>query len=593
MPRVRPGERRRAYSSKSRSGCRTCKIRRIKCDEGKPQCRRCTSTGRTCDGYELVIEHQEASLIPISATPSTNVFTSWREFRAFDFFRAKTIPDLSGNHVYDLWDRILPQAAHFDVGIRHGLLALASIHESFAGDQTKSVGAEAFALEQYNLAIRHHVKSLLHPKQSDSLEAYLVSCLIFICIEALRGHYGSALSLVKQGLGILQGSKFDLNTSDSSPWPSDTIESILDQLTLQARSLMGGSNLGDLPTTKHGNHLSNIPNAFSSITEAKDSLDHNIYTYICTVQKMQKIRKKYQISKIGSPHDPDIFETSTDTTIFSKLVKDAEDPNIVLGRWDLALKNFLRYRGGYANLQRHEQDAFKVLQIQKLMIAMALDMLSDIPVVDNQMLWDKYLPICQQVIELAEEVLDVPQMEPQSASSSTPDSTSSQTRASPFEHATLPYTKITQKTFTLDIGLIAPLYDIACRCRDPFLRRRAIYLLRVSGRQEGIWDSSLAAHVAERIVAIEEDGLGMDPEKCTSESSVTPQCFYPPRIKCAADVPDSARLSHMIPKFNLDVNNIDDEMIAEKKMRRANVLFARLESPSGVVREAVREVLEW
>ncbi|KAJ9486494.1 hypothetical protein VN97_g6839 [Penicillium thymicola] len=29
----------------------TCKIRRVKCDEEKPHCRRCISTGRQCDGY--------------------------------------------------------------------------------------------------------------------------------------------------------------------------------------------------------------------------------------------------------------------------------------------------------------------------------------------------------------------------------------------------------------------------------------------------------------------------------------------------------------------------------------------------------------
>jgi hypothetical protein len=28
------------------------RIRRVKCDEGKPNCQRCISTGRKCDGYE-------------------------------------------------------------------------------------------------------------------------------------------------------------------------------------------------------------------------------------------------------------------------------------------------------------------------------------------------------------------------------------------------------------------------------------------------------------------------------------------------------------------------------------------------------------
>ncbi|KAI2469846.1 hypothetical protein F4781DRAFT_201995 [Annulohypoxylon bovei var. microspora] len=44
-------KRKRASRPKVRTGCITCKIRRVKCDETKPACTRCTSTGRKCDGY--------------------------------------------------------------------------------------------------------------------------------------------------------------------------------------------------------------------------------------------------------------------------------------------------------------------------------------------------------------------------------------------------------------------------------------------------------------------------------------------------------------------------------------------------------------
>ncbi|KLU81825.1 hypothetical protein MAPG_00906, partial [Magnaporthiopsis poae ATCC 64411] len=63
-----PGEsaevkrRTRASKPKVRTGCITwaglrhekdeMRIRRVKCDEGKPACQRCTSTGRACDGYD-------------------------------------------------------------------------------------------------------------------------------------------------------------------------------------------------------------------------------------------------------------------------------------------------------------------------------------------------------------------------------------------------------------------------------------------------------------------------------------------------------------------------------------------------------------
>lgn len=44
----------RKVHNKVRTGCQTCKIRRKKCDETKPACLRCTTTGRNCDGYALL-----------------------------------------------------------------------------------------------------------------------------------------------------------------------------------------------------------------------------------------------------------------------------------------------------------------------------------------------------------------------------------------------------------------------------------------------------------------------------------------------------------------------------------------------------------
>ena len=38
--------------SKTRTGCRTCKRRRVKCDEVQPACKRCIQGRRQCEGYE-------------------------------------------------------------------------------------------------------------------------------------------------------------------------------------------------------------------------------------------------------------------------------------------------------------------------------------------------------------------------------------------------------------------------------------------------------------------------------------------------------------------------------------------------------------
>jgi hypothetical protein len=61
--------------------------------------------------------------------------------------------------------------------------------------------------------------------------------------------------------------------------------------------------------------------------------------------------------------------------------------------------------------------------------------------------------------------------------------------------------------FNLNMGLIVPLYFVAGKCRMHSVRRKAIELLRVRERQEGVSNSFMAAKVAERLVEIEEEGL--------------------------------------------------------------------------------------
>lgn len=56
-------------------------------------------------------------------------------------------------------------------------------------------------------------------------------------------------------------------------------------------------------------------------------------------------------------------------------------------------------------------------------------------------------------------------------------------------------------------GIIMPLWLVAFRCRHPLLRRRALGLLRVSRRQEGMWMSTSAAVVAQKLIEIEEGGF--------------------------------------------------------------------------------------
>ncbi|OAA70554.1 Zn(2)-C6 fungal-type DNA-binding domain protein [Cordyceps fumosorosea ARSEF 2679] len=57
--------RKKKWAPKSRTGCLTCRARRIKCDEAKPACKKCVSGGRTCQGYEdpFVTSHQHPAKV--------------------------------------------------------------------------------------------------------------------------------------------------------------------------------------------------------------------------------------------------------------------------------------------------------------------------------------------------------------------------------------------------------------------------------------------------------------------------------------------------------------------------------------------------
>lgn len=57
----------RTRKQRARTGCLTCRARRVKCDEQKPDCRRCITANVACAGYE-----EQRVVVPINSTSFTN-----------------------------------------------------------------------------------------------------------------------------------------------------------------------------------------------------------------------------------------------------------------------------------------------------------------------------------------------------------------------------------------------------------------------------------------------------------------------------------------------------------------------------------------
>lgn len=65
-------------------------------------------------------------------------------------------------------------------------------------------------------------------------------------------------------------------------------------------------------------------------------------------------------------------------------------------------------------------------------------------------------------------------------------------------------------SFSMDLGIIVPLYLTVVSCRDPAVRRQALsFLSRLSlSRQEGNWNANDASRVGRWVIYVEEEGLG-------------------------------------------------------------------------------------
>ena len=168
-------------------------VRRVKCDETRPACLRCTSIRRVCDGYcdAQALLASRSIFIPFKAGPSFDIQASPQSKRSFAFFVRRTSPQLAGFFGSEFWERLVLQTAHHESAVGHAIVAIGSLHELYE-HQTATIEANrSFALEQYNLAIR----DLLAPrvkKREQCVDVWLISCILFTCFEVCHARSLSA-----------------------------------------------------------------------------------------------------------------------------------------------------------------------------------------------------------------------------------------------------------------------------------------------------------------------------------------------------------------------------------------------------------------
>lgn len=272
-----------------------------------------------------------------------------------------------------------------------------------------------------------------------------------------------------------------------------------------------------VPDTPQFSH--DIPIMFSSIADARDGFE----------LLNRKCVNHYRIIMQAIP--------ATEASEMSQyLLRQYE---ACFDRWCNAFSRFEESRGD--SLTTKERIGLKLLSMHKQNTMMYLEYVNVCEMerysdITPSFSWDKFNPQFAEIVSLAASIVNTHDAGSLLATSARP-------------------------SFSLDNGIIAPLYEVATLCRDPVIRRRAVQILRSAPRQEGVFNSHLSAIVAEKIIEIEEAAA----LKAISDYSDFPLEYALSgqeleknvnNITDSTQIPDGVRLTYAHPKFN----------VAEKKV---------------------------
>jgi hypothetical protein len=400
----------------------------------------------------------------------------------FKIFRLQTAQDLPGLFQSKFWATIIPQVSHSEPAVLHAVVALGALHQRSvrcgmsipAQDMTDKL--LQFGLSHFNKSVSQLYKRM---EDRESARILLMSCILFFSIELLRGHYGTAMLHLHNGRNIL----YDRLAQSPSVGPENvlilpsTSLSIEDELVeifarLDIQSTHFGSNAPRfrlLTETSAKSAETRIPETFSGLREARQNFDclaNAIYRFIT-------------ISPDPAFHNPaNPIAVTQQNGLLEKLQEWSQAFEMC---WKRLSTSPSPSPGPIPTAPSREAKTATLLRLQYKFLHVKLSVCNSCGV---ETIYDDYINDFEAIISLAGDLIgDDGRNE---AASSTP--------------WRLP-------TFSLDMGLIQPIYFTAMKCRVPQLRRRALSVLSSTPHREGMWDAALSATVAARTIQLEEAGL--------------------------------------------------------------------------------------
>ncbi|KAK3713388.1 hypothetical protein LTR37_008580 [Vermiconidia calcicola] len=378
-------------------------------------------------------------------------FNDLLEKRYFQFFRQRTVASTNSIANCRFWDRVVLQACHTTPAVKHAVLALSSLHQlsSLPFDDGRGSQHRIYAERQHKKALEE-ARTLIATSTPEDVDRILIACIIFIIFEGVRGDYTAVSVHMDSGRAIV-AQHLDRLKATSRRKDLEEIEHALARLDLPAICFSDQSSPYRY-TLMDFYHTSPFltPCRFQDIHEAQVSLV-DLARWLL----------------LAGDHI-DFAELHGDLRSMAKYQAEKVKCAAQVEEW----------YGHFLDAVDRTDNSDRLLILTLKLWHSCMTMLIRAETYGPEMRYDAFMPLFERTVQYGEQIVE---------------------RLADRNHT---------RSFSLELGYIIPIYVTATRCRDPYLRRRAIDLLQKHPRQEGVWKSLAAAAVASRWVAVEEEGLG-------------------------------------------------------------------------------------
>ncbi|KAI4154677.1 MAG: hypothetical protein LQ340_001521 [Diploschistes diacapsis] len=416
----------------------------------------------------------------MSVSNLSTVVVSAKEKSYLEWFKCRTAVKLPGIFVSTFWDTLVFQATVDEPAVLHAVLALSAVHKNEILHGNRVRGQESLLDAQEKFMLYHYSKAIncLQPhfsaKNSASVRVALVTCVVFVCLELLRGHYQTAQAHLRNGVEILREIRACPNSGDNQllalqfshapvdDWIADALSSLFTGVAL--------FNPADQNTylCLHAVEPELLGTKFESINQAKQHLDHLLNEGFVLSNQYRKQGNMQSSSNLMSRQRHIRAKLSS-----WLLVHNASKASLLAQ---------LPVQMGFAH------------QLLRNYHTMASIMVDTSPTPTCEARFD---PHAEDFVSIIDRSIGLWKI--------------------------IYNSKVTQTIYghppeeangIIEMGWIPPLYYVALKCRVHRVRLHAIRLLEASPHREGIWVATIVAAVARKVMQMEEghfyEGLSLE-----------------------------------------------------------------------------------